>query len=962
MVSSVARVAVELCQELVASGRREVSDLLKPARHFLDVGHDEQALLLAVQALVHAFRSIVHEKLKVNPICVPSTPRMSKASSGRGAWIARESLKIFREDSKDAGEAHALLLAAYVHVNNHDSTKALKAALASESCFRRFGDRLGEAAALSASTSARLLRGNAGISPQMQLVQDGPSKIKAIKERRDREIKAGLESGRAACAIYSELDEKGLEAMTLNQVAELFLAKDDPDEAKNVARESRDICQDLEDVRGEAQALNVILSANMLHEDDFVDALFAAKDVLRLFRGGNSKTGKEDKKVLVHLSWYGGVAEDRPGADALDRQLLDSQPDGGHWSMRAKKKNYQGRSCTPLDFRGAGRVLKKRHGEALPGTGRLGTAGADKPVNKNEGSSGPTQSPPVRHQFILVLACRLVHMAAAATESHLKHLSVGLHALLQEEVLTDVQFSVAGRKFSAHRVVLCAASSYFHNMLSSPFSESCMSASIEIVDVSPAVFEALLSFLYRGCIDGLSPSTASDILLAADKFCMEGLVAYCIAHILDGNLASKDCCGLLRMASEHGDFGHSPVWRPLHEGCMDYIRDHLAEVLNEGGGQAFLSLDKASFCAVFTEFMLSPAACRGYSLLSMWSLVKQLCEQNMGAGDLGSIYKSCPWSELEFLTGIEISMKLESVSSEWGIGAMRKSKEFDAGGFAVKLLVEIDHPQVEKRLISPIFTRFCSSPSPGCGGGSHRCFHTFPIDECPEAGYVNEGCATVKVTIKLDPLVGLCCAAAVLDFTAHAQNVFQVFDQEVFFDILQSDNLAMGHEDDLLDALVKFGGNVEQDDDAAFTKFEGAVATLRLEHVSFPKLVNAVRGSQALQRSPAFSVALDKFRAIKAALHGEGLLRVAVPRQQQEEQAAVHYRFRNDSRRGTNLLQQQEQEAAVQCYWTCRFKEGKENPGQALTHGLPTGVVEALIMSGRNEAMAPSPLLRFFFF
>ncbi|CAE8656020.1 unnamed protein product [Polarella glacialis] len=461
-------------------------------------------------------------------------------------------------------------------------------------------------------------------------------------------------------------------------------------------------------------------------------------------------------------------------------------------------------------------------------------------------------------------------MAAAATESHLKHLSVGLHALLQEEVLTDVQFSVSGRKFCAHRVVLCAASSYFHNMLSSPFSESCMSASIEIVDVSPAVFEALLSFLYRGCIDGLSPSTASDILLAVDKFCMEGLVAYCIAHILDGNLTSKDCCGLLRMASEHGDFGRSPVWRPLHQGCMDYIRDHLAEVLNEGGGQAFLSLDKAGFCAVFTEFMLSPAACRGYSLLSMWSLVKQWCEQNMGAGDLGSIYKSCPWSELEFLTGIEISMKLESVSSEWGIGAMRKSKEFDAGGFAVKVLVhrtnrsyyacnvvarrkimrpfafrdwgchlacqfEIDHPQVEKRLISPIFTRCCSFRSLGGGGGSHRCFHTFPIDECPEAGYVNEGCATVKVTIKLDPLVGLCCAAAVLDFTAHAQNVLQVFDQEVLLDILQNDNLAMGHKDDLLDALVKCGGNVEPDDDAAFTKFEKAVATLRLEHVSFPK-------------------------------------------------------------------------------------------------------------------------------
>ncbi|CAE8632210.1 unnamed protein product [Polarella glacialis] len=296
-------------------------------------------------------------------------------------------------------------------------------------------------------------------------------------------------------------------------------------------------------------------------------------------------------------------------------------------------------------------------------------------------------------------------------------------------------------------------------MLSSPFSESCMSASIEIVDVSPAVFEALLSFLYRGCIDGLSPSTASDILLAADKFCMEGLVAYCIAHILDGNLTSKDCCGLLRMASEHGDFGRSPVWRPLHEGCMAYIRDHLAEVLNEGGGQAILSLDRASFCTVLTVFMLSPAADRVDLFLSMWSLVKRWCEQHMGAGDLGSIYKSCPWSDLEFLKGTEISMKLESVSSAWGMGEKWESEEYNSGGFAVKLLVhrtykgyyacnvvarrktmrhfawrdwgfhiavqfEIDHPQVEKGLISPMFTRFCSSPSPGGGEGSHRRVHT----------------------------------------------------------------------------------------------------------------------------------------------------------------------------------------------------------------------------------------------
>ncbi|CAE7212199.1 ankrd29, partial [Symbiodinium pilosum] len=90
-----------------------------------------------------------------------------------------------------------------------------------------------------------------------------------------------------------------------------MLAKDDVDEAKNVARESRDIFQDLEDAAGEARSLNVILSANMLHDEDFVDALFAAKDVLFLFRGGEIDPEDEDKKAIadglhaqakVHLS------------------------------------------------------------------------------------------------------------------------------------------------------------------------------------------------------------------------------------------------------------------------------------------------------------------------------------------------------------------------------------------------------------------------------------------------------------------------------------------------------------------------------------------------------------------------------------------------------------------------------------------------------------------------------------
>ncbi|CAE8671597.1 unnamed protein product [Polarella glacialis] len=87
---------------------------------------------------------------------------------------------------------------------------------------------------------------------------------------------------------------------------------------------------------------------------------------------------------------------------------------------------------------------------------------------------------------------------------------------------------------------------------------------------------------------------------------MEGLVTYCIEYLLDGNLNHKNCFGLLRMASELGNYGRSAVWKPLHQGCLVYIRDHMAllgqALLKEEGGQALLSLDRASAYALHELF------------------------------------------------------------------------------------------------------------------------------------------------------------------------------------------------------------------------------------------------------------------------------------------------------------------------------------------------------------------------
>ncbi|CAK9003629.1 Ankyrin repeat domain-containing protein 29 [Durusdinium trenchii] len=149
-----------------------------------------------------------------------------------------------------------------------------------------------------------------------------------------------------------------------------MLAKDDVDEAggqvgadppsrngeaKTAAREARDIFQDLEDPYGEARALNLILSANMLHEADAVDALFAAKDVLWLFRGNDILPEEEDKKAIadalhcqakVHFS-IGELADAREVAEESLKYYAQAQ-------MTPKELRLR---CIFSDSR----ILEKRH-------------------------------------------------------------------------------------------------------------------------------------------------------------------------------------------------------------------------------------------------------------------------------------------------------------------------------------------------------------------------------------------------------------------------------------------------------------------------------------------------------------------------------------------------------------------------------------------------------------------------
>ncbi|VAI12877.1 unnamed protein product [Triticum turgidum subsp. durum] len=69
------------------------------------------------------------------------------------------------------------------------------------------------------------------------------------------------------------------------------------------------------------------------------------------------------------------------------------------------------------------------------------------------------------------------------------------NSLLQNKVGADVAFQVGGETFAAHRCVLAARSTVFMSQLFGPMKEASNSV-IQIKDMEPKVFTALLSFIY----------------------------------------------------------------------------------------------------------------------------------------------------------------------------------------------------------------------------------------------------------------------------------------------------------------------------------------------------------------------------------------------------------------------------------------------------------------------------------
>uniref|UniRef100_A0ACD5UFX5 Uncharacterized protein n=1 Tax=Avena sativa TaxID=4498 RepID=A0ACD5UFX5_AVESA len=133
----------------------------------------------------------------------------------------------------------------------------------------------------------------------------------------------------------------------------------------------------------------------------------------------------------------------------------------------------------------------------------------------------------------------------------------------------DLTFSVGGQMFNAHRYLLAARSPVFKAELFGPMKEKA-AQSIEIDDIEPSIFEALLHFVYTDSLpddehykfEG-SMANFQHLLVAADRYGLERLRLLCESKLCEG-IDVETVATTLVLAEQH----HC---KDLKEACVEFM-------------------------------------------------------------------------------------------------------------------------------------------------------------------------------------------------------------------------------------------------------------------------------------------------------------------------------------------------------------------------------------------------------
>jgi len=150
-------------------------------------------------------------------------------------------------------------------------------------------------------------------------------------------------------------------------------------------------------------------------------------------------------------------------------------------------------------------------------------------------------------------------------------------ALYNSETLSDVHFLVGvkeKKRIPAHRLVLSARSEVFERMLYGPMKEGSTTLDIDVPDIDPPCFLAVLKFVYTAKVS-LTPEIAMGTLYASKKYGTQGLSHACVKY-LKGSLTKRNVCMMFAQAQLFDE-------KQLELQCLRMIERNAKDILDSAG-------------------------------------------------------------------------------------------------------------------------------------------------------------------------------------------------------------------------------------------------------------------------------------------------------------------------------------------------------------------------------------------
>ncbi|KAJ8040271.1 Kelch-like ECH-associated protein 1 [Holothuria leucospilota] len=181
-----------------------------------------------------------------------------------------------------------------------------------------------------------------------------------------------------------------------------------------------------------------------------------------------------------------------------------------------------------------------------------------------------------------------------------------LSELRDSRELCDITLVVDTVKFYAHRAVLVSCSPYFKAMLTKGFKE-CKKDKIELKDVHPCIFSAIIEFMYTSKIS-ISESNVMQLLPKAMMYQVSDIVEAC-CEFLERQLDPQNCLGYSIYAKEHG------LVR-LHQKACHFIFTNFCAVSHS---EEFLNLPLPQLIRVLHQDKLNVwSECEVYDACKRW--------------------------------------------------------------------------------------------------------------------------------------------------------------------------------------------------------------------------------------------------------------------------------------------------------------------------------------------------------